>query len=308
MNNSTSTKLTRSVAETLALCCRLSALKIKSNYRVKAFVLATVVSNTACSSLNLAVPGLDHFTLMGELPADFSSKITATYSPTQREGCTRTFYSYGLGTEVTQLKQHFAIFETERNPQPQKFKQSIPLSYKLVSCTLQLASVDFKVVGHYGPDPVFDKHPSGGGLIIYDNRPEQAPTFPANGTLEVRGLCTWLFKISDALARKGGISKILGCYGADEEWQVTDDRFKRRGVGAALGRDELAGKTVNMIFRLSSEERPYMNGYWLKTPSGWRPCLNDWGRRTEEECTAPPQFKTFKSNGQTCTVYPNCTE
>lgn len=276
---------------------------------IKTLLLTSaLVGGSACSSLNVAVPGFEHFTLVGELPADFSSKITATYNPTQREGCTRTFYSYGLGAEVTELNRHFAIFETERNPQLQQIKQQIPLSYKLVGCTLQLASVDFKVVGHYGPDPVFDKFPSGGGLKIYDKRPEQAPRFPANGTLEVRGLCTWFFQISDALARKGGIAKLLYCYGADEQWQVTDDRFKRKGVGVALGRDELAGKTVNMLFRLSPEERPAMHGYWLKTPKGWKPCTGLWGSNLEERCTEPPQFRTFKRNGQTCTVYPNCTE
>lgn len=162
---------------------------------IKTLLLTSaLVGSSACSSLNLAVPGFEHFTLVGELPADFSSKITATYNPTQREGCTRTFYSYGLGKEVTELNQHFAIFETERNPQPQQIKQQIPLSYKLVGCTLQLASVDFKVVGHYGPDPVFDKFPSGGGLKIYDKRPEQAPRFPANGTLEVRDSVPGSFK------------------------------------------------------------------------------------------------------------------
>ncbi|WP_139272656.1 hypothetical protein [Pseudomonas anguilliseptica] len=266
---------------------------------IKTLLLTSaLVGSSACSSLNLAVPGFEHFTLVGELPADFSSKITATYNPTQREGCTRTFYSYGLGKEVTELNQHFAIFETERNPQPQQIKQQIPLSYKLVGCTLQLASVDFKVVGHYGPDPVFDKFPSGGGLKIYDKRPEQAPRFPANGTLEVRGLCTWFFQISDALARKGGIAKLLYCYGADEQWQVTDDRFKRQGVGTALDRDELSGKTVNMRFRLSPEEQPAMHSYWLKTPAGWKPCLNNWGRITEEACTPPPSLKPSKGMGR----------
>lgn len=266
------------------------------------------LSLSACSSLGVALPGTESFTLTGELPADFSSKITATYHPTQREGCTRTFYSYGLGAEVTELNRHFAIFETERNPQPQQIKQQIPLSYKLVGCTLQLASVDFKVVGHYGPHPDFDKFPSGGGLKIYDKRPEKAPSFPANGTLEVRGLCTWLFKISDALARKGGIAKLLYCHGADEQWQVPEDFSKRHGMGIAVGRDELPGKTIKMEFRVNPEEEPYMDDTWIKTPAGWKPCLNNWGRITEEACTTPPQFKTFKRNGQTCTVYPNCTE
>lgn len=263
------------------------------------------LSLSACSSLNVAVPGLEHFTLMGELPADFSSKITATYIPTQREGCTRTFYSYGLGKEVTELNRHFAIFETERNPQPQQIKQKIPLSYKLVGCTLQLASVDFKVVGHYGPDPVLDKYPSGAGLRVHEQRTEQIPSFPADGTLKVRGLCTWLFQISNALARKGGIAKLLFCHTAGEQWQVAEDFSKRRGMGIAVIRGELPGKTIKMEFRVNPEEEPSHDDTWVKFPEGWKPCLPKAGW---PNCQKPPVFKTFNMNGRECTVYPNCTE
>lgn len=260
------------------------------------------LSLSACSSLNVAVPGFEHFTLVGELPADFSSKITATYNPTQREGCTRTFYSYGLGKEVTELNQHFAIFETERNPQPQQIKQQIPLSYKLVGCTLQLASVDFKVVGHYGPDPVFDKYPSGAGLSVLAERTEQVPPFPADGTLKVHGLCSWLFQISTL---RYDISKLLFCHAADEQWQVAEDFSKRRGMGVAVVRSELPGKTVRMEFRVNPEEEPSHDDTWVKFPEGWKPCLPKPGW---PNCQKPPVFKTFNMKGRECTVYPNCTE
>lgn len=263
------------------------------------------LSLSACSSLGVALPGPESFTLTGELPADFSSKITATYSPTQREGCTRTFYSYGLGAEVTELKQHFAIFESERNPKPQQVKQQIPLSYKLVGCTLQLASVDFKVVGHYGSDPVLDKYPSGAGLRVLEQRTEQVPPFPADGTLKVRGLCSWLFQISDALARKGGIAKLLFCHAADEQWRVAEEFSKRRGMGIAVVRGELPDKTIRMEFRLNPEEEPSHDDTWVKFPEGWKPCLPKAGW---PNCQKPPVFKTFNMNGRECTVYPNCTE
>lgn len=263
------------------------------------------LSLSACSSLNMAVPGAENFTLVGELPADFSSKITATYNPTQREGCTRTFYSYGLGKEVTELNQHFAIFEAERNPQPQQIKQQIPLSYKLVDCTLQLTSVDFKVVGHYGPDPVLDKYPSGGSLKVLEQRTAQIPAFPPTGTLELRGLCTWLFQISSALARKGGIAKLLFCHAADEQWQVAEEFSKRRGMGVAVVRNELPGKIIRMEFRVNPEEEPSHDDTWVKFPEGWKPCLPKPGW---PNCQKPPVFKTFKIKGRECTVYPNCTE
>ncbi|MNF63532.1 hypothetical protein D3C84_452380 [compost metagenome] len=270
---------------------------------IKALLLTSAfVGSSACSSLNMAVPEFESFTLVGELPTDFSSKITATYRASLRENCTRPFYSYGRGADVSKVNQHFAEFETERNAQPQQIRQKIPLNYKLEGCTLRLTSIYFKVVGHYGPDPEFDNYPSGGTLMVYDKRPEQAPPFPENGILEVRGFCTWKFQTSSL---NFGIDKLLSCHTADEQWQVAEDFWERRSIEVDVGRNELSGKTIRMEFRVNPEEKPSRDKNWIKFAEGWKLCSPKEGW---QRCQEPPIFKTFKMNGRECTVYPNCTE
>jgi hypothetical protein len=78
-----------------------------------------------------------------------------------------------------------------------------------------------------------------------------------------------------------------------------------KGAGAYVQRDQLSGKTINLAVSLNPEEEPSHDETWIKFPEGWKPCAPKPGWRT---CQTPPTFKTFQMNGQTCTVYPNCTE
>ena len=230
------------------------------------------LSLSACSSLSSLAS--ESFTLEGELPADFSLKAQAHYGVAN--GCDGR----------SQAKS----FESGFHSDPQQYRFNIPVSYRDGLCEMRLARVGLFIHGRYG-DKDWQQTYDNGSLVIVDKLPEGALGFKANDTLTKQAECSWLFQLSKAHSRQGLISKLLTC----------------KGAGAHLVHDELPGKTVQLAFTLTGDERPYMNGYWLKTRLGWKPCTGRWGTKFEELCTEPPQFRTFEMNGRECTVYPNCT-
>jgi hypothetical protein len=231
------------------------------------------LSLSACSSLS-SLAG-ESFTLEGELPANFSLKAQAHYGVAN--GCDGR----------SQAKSFESGFQSD----PQQYRFTIPVSYREGLCEMRLARVGLFIHGRYG-DKDWQKTYDNGGLVIVEKLPEGAPAFQSDGTLTKQAECSWLFKLSTAKSRFGQIDKILTC----------------KNAGAHLVHTELSNKVVSLSFRESADERPYMNGFWLKTTIGWKPCTGRWGTELEELCTEPPQFKTFEMNGRACTVYPNCTE
>ncbi|GGJ00287.1 hypothetical protein [Halopseudomonas pertucinogena] len=244
--------------------------------------------------------GRERFTLAGELPAHFSIRATAYFSPDNPERC--QVYSIGQGREVT--RELITQYTTTYHDHPADFSMDIPLTYHIGLCNGTLRRVALQFIGRYGQQRWQDDA-AHGGLAIVDSRPEQAPPFDSDGTLTVRGYCTWLFQLSKARAWSGQISKLLSCSEPDEHWQLDPDFVKRRSVGAVLGRDELAGKTVRLDLRVNPEEEPSMYRRWIQTEKGWKPCQ---GTESSERCQSPPVFKTFRMGDQECTVYPNCKE
>ncbi|GGJ00281.1 hypothetical protein [Halopseudomonas pertucinogena] len=245
--------------------------------------------------------GRERFTLTGELPAHFSIRATAYFSPDNPERC--QVYSIGQGEEVT--RELITQYTTPYHDHPADFSMDIPLTCHIGLCNGTLRRVALQFIGRYGQQRWQDDA-AHGGLAIVDSRPEQAPPFNSDGSLTVRGYCTWLFQISKLQLE---LSKLLSCSEPDEHWQLDPDFAKRRSVGAVLGRDELAGKTVRLDLRVNPEEEPAMDETWIKFPQGWKPCAEE---ETPEGtwvwCRNPPTFRTFSMGGKECTVYPNCKE
>ncbi|GGM20474.1 hypothetical protein ACFQDN_03435 [Pseudomonas asuensis] len=257
--------------------------------------VGTFIKEGAISSVSYS--SSKHFDLTGKIPENYSFQTTAYYQ--QSEPATCTFYSVGVGGYVprTHIEQHRAEYKDK----PQDFSYRIPLSYHEAGCEMKLVNVDLIVFAKYSPkDGDFGR--DGGRIGIYTNLPETAKHFPASGRLNLKGKCMWLFRL---MGKNDVFTKGLVCHGADENWQVPDDYDKRNGVGTSVRRDELDGKTINVEFQNSKEERPYFRGTWLKTESGWKPCI-----RTSKyaQCQTPPTFRKFRMDGRECTVYPNCTE
>ncbi|WP_188637346.1 hypothetical protein, partial [Halopseudomonas pertucinogena] len=230
--------------------------------------------------------GRERFILTGELPAHFSIQATAYFSPDNPERC--QVYSIGQGREVT--RELITQYTTTYHDHPADFSMDIPLTYHIGLCNGTLRRVALQFIGRYGQQRWQDDA-AYGGLAIVDSRPAQAPPFDRDGTLTVRGYCTWLFQISKLQLE---LSKLLSCSEPDEHWQLDPDFAKRRSVGTVLGRDELAGKTVRLELRVNPEERPAMRETWIKFPQGWKPCAEE---ETPEGtwvwCRNPPTFRTF---------------
>lgn len=245
--------------------------------------------------------GREYFTLAGNLPANFELAAVAHYQVLDEEKCqVRNFGVSGTSTRDMATQQ-----DTELKNHPHDFSLKIPLTHHIGSCHSELYRVRLQVTGHYGED-IKRQSRHGGGLGIVDTRPDNAPSFDNNDTLYLRGMCTWMFQISRLYV---GVDKILHCSQPNESWSLDPDMSKRKGFGATIGRDELAGKTVMLEIREDPQERPAIRETWIQFPEGWKPCAEE---QTEQGkwiwCRNPPTFRTFQMNGQECTVYPNCKE
>ncbi|WP_312761897.1 hypothetical protein [Stutzerimonas balearica] len=217
----------------------------------------------------------DSFTFEGQLPANFAIKAQA---------------HYGVANSCDGRSQTRS-FEHDFEDAPQEYRFRIPISYHDGLCEMQLARVGLYIDGRYG-DKDWERTYDNGSLVLVDTLPKGAPGFDASGTLSKTAECTWLFKMSTAISRKGEIDKLLLCVGA----------------GAFIESTRLKNRTVRLDFRVHNRDQPYMKGHWIETPQGWKPCTGRWGTEQEELCTEPPQFRTFRMSGQECSVYPNCTE
>ena len=245
--------------------------------------------------------GREHFTFAGELPADFSIRVSARYYPLNPERC-QTF-SMGSGDYV--VRDGYKQYETEFKSKPSRFSFDIPLSRHIGLCDMELGRVAFFMGGRYG-ERSWDKDGDHGVIAIAETRPERAPQFDQQGTQRMRGYCTWLFQLSKARSRLGEIEKLLNCSRTDDTWEQEADPYKRRSIGLTVGLDELPGKTVLLDMRVDPHERPAYRNTWIQFPEGWKPCQPKEGGWIS--CQSPPIFKTFKMGGEECTVYPSCTE
>lgn len=245
--------------------------------------------------------GREHFTLAGELPADFMLQATTKYYPVEPEHC--QVYSYGLGRDVT--RDGYEQEETGYSKKPHTFKIKIPLNKYIGRCTMRASQVSLLIRGRYGEKDWQETH-AFGGIGIAETRPQGAPEFSPDGTHTLRGYCTWMFQISRLHLQ---LSKLLSCSETDDTWQLDPKIINRRSIGETFGRDELPGKTVYLEIREHPEERPAIRETWIEFPEGWKPCA-------EEEtpqgkwiwCKQPPRFRTFSMDGKNCTVYPACEE
>ncbi|SDP03908.1 hypothetical protein SAMN04489798_4535 [Pseudomonas arsenicoxydans] len=244
--------------------------------------------------------GREHFTLVVSVPPNFGFTSKAQYSPKAGQDC--EVYSPGLGGSVTRQQQKSDKFPAKNVKQT--VATDIPLEYHIAGCSMALTRVDYEVNATYGPGSWDHGLDHAGGLSIIAPSTNDNSN-PSLSIQEQHGLCTWLFQISTAKAKKENIEKILSCSAADEHWRVPSKYIERRKPGSIANRDQLNKNTVYIIFRLSEDDEPSMDNRWIKTASGWKPCQ---GTSTSDRCTSPPIFKNFKSNGRECTVYPNCAE
>lgn len=247
--------------------------------------------------------GSDHFTLVATVPENFGFTSKAQYSPRADKNC--NVYVSALGGEVIRHQQK--TDEVDAKPLEQTARFDIPLEFHIAGCAMDLMRVETEIEGRYGPSSL-DIGGDVGGMSIRNFDEKNGPKASESGEVEFRGICTWLFQLSVARIKKDGISKILSCNAADEQWKLPADRFERSKPGGVLNRSDLSGKVVRLKLRQSRDEEPAYDDKWQKFPNGWKPCL---GKGVDDPygfCRGNTKdFRTFKMNGRECTIYPGCT-
>ncbi len=241
------------------------------------------------------------FILQGEQPAQIKLQLKVRYEPNAgTDSC--------VSLRNIRKSKMYRYLETARQDTDGRYKLAIPTAITVEGCDLPIRSINIEALGKYGEEIRYgkkydkedgDRFAAGIGFFtLSDERllDEQVTHY--------RSLCEWTFRIMPK-----GLIKILICKMPDEQWQLPADRFKQGKLRFYLARNQLAGQEITVDFRLNPEEKPYFNGSWDKTPTGWKRCAGDGDNRLIDYCdSAPGMYRTFEMDGKTCTVYPNCTE
>ncbi|WP_152618092.1 hypothetical protein [Pseudomonas fluorescens] len=242
--------------------------------------------------------GTDSFSLVATSPANFGLVSKAQYAPEAGQTC--KVYSPGLGGEVS--RRHQKTDEIDIKDVEQTATFNIPLSYHVAGCRMELKRVELSIEARYGPSSLDIAGDVGGISIVSNASPSENDSAT---TANFRGVCTWMFQLSEARIQKDGISKVLSCSAASSDWTVPSDYMERSKIGGSIQKSKLNNSKVTVDFRVAAEEEPSMDNRWVKTVKGWKPCQ---GTEKSNRCQTPPSFKSFKMNGRECTVYPACTE
>ena len=235
------------------------------------------------------------FTLEADLPAHFKLTADAYYVPVAEAECE-------LPERINGKRPNRRIYRSEYVAEEHRVAFEVPLGYRVQGCELELRSVKMDLQGKWRLDATpnqMDSSEDHAMLSFREALPDGYPNTWSAGTKVLNGQCMWLFR---TYGQQRNIIKLLQCR-AQSEGEVQERR-----AGGLILRDEAAGKTVRLVIGMAEHEMPGFKGYWFQTEQGWKPCTGRWGSDNEELCLDPPQFTDFKLDGQTCTVYPNCTE
>jgi hypothetical protein len=250
------------------------------------FAVAGVMAVSGCS-----VRSADSFTLVTELPPWFSIKGEASYVPRTGEACT---VPPRKGRNYPGLK----FFEQKLSNDAQTARFEVPLTSKEGGCPLVLDTFGYEVDAKYGADfrNVGRAHT---GISFRDGNAD-SPAPPS--VLVLQKQCQWFFR---TVGPDRYIVKILKCKSVE-----TPDLASDSDIKGSMQRAQFAGKTIKVIFAISSEERPAVGDNWVQFPTGWKRCMGDSLEDPYAFCDGnKTDFKPFKMpDGRDCTVYPNCTE
>jgi hypothetical protein len=241
---------------------------------------------TGCS-----VAQQDSFTLVTELPPGFSIKGEASYVPRTGESCK---VPPRKGRSYPGLK----FFEQKLNNDAQTANFEVSLTSNEGGCPLVLDTFAYEVDAKYGAD--FRNVGRAYTGISFRDGNAASPVPPS--VLVLQKQCQWFFRTAGP---DRYIVKLLKCKSVETPDQASDSDVK-----GPMQRAQFAGKTIKVIFDISSEESPAVGDNWVKFPAGWKRCMGDSLEDPYAFCgDNKTNFKPFKMpDGRDCTVYPACTE
>ncbi|WP_052266546.1 hypothetical protein [Pseudomonas fluorescens] len=255
------------------------------------FVRSLMIGLGAIGASGCSVAQQDSFTLVTELPPGFEILVEAKYVPRMGETCS---------VPVKKGREHpgYKFFEQKHSDKAQTANFQIPLTSIEGGCPLVLDNFDYEIYAKYaaGRSDVGREY---SGVRFQEGTADKG-SLPS--PLMLQRQCEWLFRTTGP---DRNIVKILKCAPVDTAEQVNGSVAK-----GPLQRTQLAGKTLNVSFSMSNEERPAVGDNWVKFPNGWKRCM---GKSLEDPyafCRGnTTDFKPFKMpDGRDCTIYPTCTE
>ncbi|KZN19936.1 MULTISPECIES: hypothetical protein [Pseudomonas] len=254
-------------------------------------VRATAIGLGALGATGCSVVQQDSFTLITELPPGFSIKGEASYVPRTGESCT-------VPPRKSRSYPGLKFFEQKLNNDAQTARFEVPLTSSEGGCPLVLDTFGYEVNAKYGAARL-DLGRAFTGVSFRDGTAD-GPTPPP--VLVLQKQCQWFFRTAGP---DRYIVKLLKCKSVETPDQASDSDVK-----GPMQRAQFAGKTIKVIFAISSEESPAVADNWVKFPAGWKRCMGDSLEDPYAFCgDNKTNFKPFKMpDGRDCTVYPACTE
>ncbi|WP_099239712.1 hypothetical protein [Pseudomonas sp. ICMP 460] len=224
------------------------------------------------------------FTFQAELPENFTIGAVTHYESESGEMCSK----------------RKAFRSKERNA-ANFVELQLPLTDTAKGCSMVLKKVVLHIEGKWGKREL-EMSLQRASITIRDEPSETVRPFPISGPFVFQAQCQWFFRTTGP---RRYIVKILECRALDANGVV-----QKQLAGAALQRDQLAGKTVKMVLTVAEEELPAVGDNWVKFPTGWKRCMGKGLDDLDAFCFGNTiDFKMFKMpDGRDCTVYPNCTE
>lgn len=258
------------------------------SWRKRGVVVAAVLLQTSCSEWQP-----NTFTLVGELPPNFSYWAGVLYEPEPGTQCA-----------VTDWRRTMPEFN---RPWLGEYKPEIkiPIRTLIKGCQMVLDKIDIKIFARWSDATPVDRTDSytRAGLGVYsqyEGKNKRKLTKSDEDTFY--GECYWRFR---TMGKKRQLSKELSCRQDASRGEVGLDV-----VYAVYTLDQLPGKTIRMNIRLLDEEKPGEPNRWVQFPNGWKRCMGDGFEDPYAFCDGnTSDFSHFTGpNGVVCTIHPGCKE
>ncbi|WP_143520343.1 hypothetical protein [Halopseudomonas pelagia] len=229
-------------------------------------------------------PSKDHYTITATALDEHTIKATTVYRPAN-----------GVCSEDTEafdwrVSRQAAELDREKPTSANEYSFKSPLSIHILGCQLNAAHSHLGLElreGQGGTHRTQDMY-----FFPKSEMPAREGRHESLRSVNQTRLCSHTFYIP-RLGSK--VRRFINCFNAEKD---------AGGYSPAFVFEDLKDKTIHYTFSRVAEDTPSSPRSWLKTPDGYRPCVN---REFNSYCQDPPELKQFEMNGQQCDIYPGCT-
>ncbi|WP_110995747.1 hypothetical protein [Pseudomonas sichuanensis] len=254
-------------------------------WRKRAVVVTAALLQTSCFNWQS-----NTFTLVGELPPNFSYWAGVLYKPEPGTNCT-----------VTDWRRTMPEYN---RPWLGEYKPEIKVDIRTLikGCRMVVDEIDIKIFARWAEARRAQSYDFAGLKFYAELEDKYTRKFKAKEGDTFYGQCQWMFRTN---GKNRDINKKLLC-------NKDVDRGER-GKGkpfAIYTLDQLPGKTIRMNVRVLDKDTPGDGDTWVEFPNGWKRCMGKGFDDPYGFCRGNvTDFSHFTGpNGETCTIYPGCKE